>query len=191
MLVKEIAKYITVAVFSVAIAFSAATHYFGLRMVSSTELASLHAANTTLQKLKAHNARAKAALAKKTTAKAGRRLSTNIVAASTFGAVLVATTSAAFLIQDHCEETESLVQIDAIVEDKEVEFDMKSCVLTLEDDLEDWITEAVRQTPQVIKDQRNKLTQELGEGLNRIKQIVERSGSTTWSKIRRQWEHAW
>ena len=115
-LVKTLIKYSVISILSISLAFFAATQYLGLKMVSAVELASLRVAQSALNNLRAHNNLSKQNLTRKMSAKAGKRLSTTMVAASTLGTVLVVAASTKFLMDDYCDEMESLLTIESIMD---------------------------------------------------------------------------
>ena len=186
-LVKALIKYSVSSILSICLAFFAATQYLGLKMVSAVELASLRAAQSALNNLRAHNNLSKQNLTRKMSAKAGKRLSTTIVAASTLGTVLVIAASTKFLMDDYCDEMESLLTIESIMDGKEASFDTKECLLSLENDVESWIEDAARETPTILAEGKEKVTKDIVLAIGDAKKSINEFSTSFMKSLRGEW----
>jgi hypothetical protein len=186
-LVKVIIKYLIVSAISISLAFLAATQYLGLKIVSAVEVASMRAAQAALNNLKAHNDLSKQRLTKKTSVKAGKRISTTMVAASTLGTVLVVAASTKFLMDDYCEEMESLLTIESIMEAKEVTFNTNECLLSLENEVETWIEDAGRGTTTILAEGKDKLTENIVNALGNTKKSINDFSASFMKSLRGKW----
>ena len=171
-LVYAIFKYLAVAAMSVSLSFVAATQYLGLKMVSAAELASLRTAQAALSKIKVHNDLSTKRLAKKMASKAGKRLSTSMVAASTFGTVLVVAASTKFIMDDYCDEKESLLTIDSLLEGKELTFNTEECIQSIQKDVGSWFQIAAEETPKLLSEKKATFTQDFNLSLNDAKRAI-------------------
>jgi hypothetical protein len=186
-LVKTLIKYSVISILSISLAFFAATQYLGLKMVSAVELASLRVAQSALNNLRAHNNLSKQNLTRKMSAKAGKRLSTTMVAASTLGTVLVVAASTKFLMDDYCDEMESLLTIESIMEAKEVTFNTNECLLSLENDVETWIEEAARGTTTILAEGKDKVTENIVNALGNTKKSINDFSTSFMKSLRGEW----
>ena len=186
-LVKILVKYSLVSILSISLAFFAATQYLGLKMVSAVELAGMRSAQAALNNLRAHNNLSKQKLTQKMSAKAGKRLSTTMVAASTLGTVLVVAASTKFLMDDYCDEKESLLTLEAIMEGKEVIFDTKECLLSLESEVGTWIEDATRVTPTILAEGKERVTENIVLAIGSAKQSINDFSAAFIKSLRGEW----
>jgi hypothetical protein len=176
-------KYLAAMVLGAALSVAVLTQYLGYQFVKAGEFAAMKAAQATLEKIRSHNESKKAVAKKKMAQKAGKRLSTGVIASATVGSLLVSATSIGFLVQDYCDEQKEIHELDAMLDGSTSNFDFAECAKVTKSEAGAWIQAGLDDLPSTLSKEGQRLREELGDLVDIVSKYVSNLGKNAVAKI--------